>query len=173
MKRVFFIGIFLAFLGFTTLANAALQDNGNNLIYDTDRNITWYNPNVSTMGWDQAMAWVEGLTVGGVTGWRLPTAYNQDGSYPLYEYNVIGSELGHLYYVELGNAAYGPLANTGPLANLQSGIYWSNTTTAQFAGSAFVFNFDTGRQAHANKTLLFNVLAVHSGSVGTPRRPDG
>ena len=168
MKKVILICIFLTVLGLVTIANADLQNNGNDLIYDTDRNITWYNPNVSAMSWDQAMAWAEGLTVGGATGWRLPTAYNQDGSYPLYEYNVIGSELGHLYYVELGNAAYGPLINTGPLTNLQAGSYWSSSTTAQFAGNAFVFNFNTGRQAHANKTLLFNVLAVHSGSVGAP-----
>ena len=168
MKKIIFIGIFLTVLGFSTLANADLQNNGNDLIYDTDRDITWYNPNLSAMSWDQAMAWAEGLTVGGVTGWRLPTAYNQDGSYPLYEYNVIGSELGHLYYVELGNAAYGPLTNTGPLENLQPVIYWSGTTTKKFAGNAFIFNFKTGRQAHADKALLFNVMAVHSGNVGTP-----
>ena len=120
------------------------------------------------MSWDQAMAWAKGLTVGGATGWRLPTAYNQDGSYPLYEYNVTGSELGHLYYVELGNAAYGPLTNTGPLANLQPVIYWSSTTTERFAGNAFIFNFNTGRQAHADKALFFYVLAVHSGNVGAP-----
>jgi hypothetical protein len=168
MKKVILICIFLTVLGLVTIANAELQNNGNDLIYDTDRNITWYNPNVSAMSWDQAMAWVEGLTVGGATGWRLPTAYNQDGSYPLYEYNVIGSELGHLYYVELGNAAYGPLMNTGPLINLQSGSYWSSSTTEPYAGNAFVFDFNTGRQAHADKTRLFNVLAVHPGSVGAP-----
>jgi hypothetical protein len=168
MKKVILIGTFLTVLGILTIANADLQNNGNDLIYDTDRDITWYNPNLSAMSWDQAMAWAEGLTVGGATGWRLPTAYNQDGSYPLYEYNVIGSELGHLYYVELGNAAYGPLTNTGPLENLQPVIYWSGTTTKKFAGNAFIFNFKTGRQAHADKALPFNVLAVHSGNVGTP-----
>jgi hypothetical protein len=168
MKKISLICIFLAVLGFSIIANAALQINGNDLIYDTDRDITWYNPNLSAMTWDQAMAWAEGLTVEGVTGWQLPTAYNQDGSYPLYEYNVIGSELGHLYYVELGNAAYGPLTNTGSLANLQPVIYWSGTTTARFAGNAFIFNFNTGRQAHADKALLFYVMAVHPGNIGTP-----
>jgi hypothetical protein len=168
MKKTFLICIFLMILGSSIVANAALQNNGNDLIYDTDRDITWYNPNLSGMSWDQAMAWAEGLTVGGATGWRLPTAYDQDGSYPLYEYNVIGSELGHLYYVELGNTAYGPLTNTGPFANLQPVIYWSSTTTERYAGNAFVFYLNTGRQAHADKALLFYVMAVHSGNISVP-----
>ena len=73
MKKILFIGIFLTVLGFSILANAELQNNGNGLVYDTDLDITWYNPNVSAMNWDQAMAWAESLTVGGVTGWRLPS----------------------------------------------------------------------------------------------------
>ena len=59
MKKVFFIGIFLAVLGCSTLANAELVDNNNGFVYDTDRDITWYNPNVADMSWDQAMAWAE------------------------------------------------------------------------------------------------------------------
>jgi hypothetical protein len=39
-KKVFFIGIFLVVLGFSTIAIAALQNNGIDLIYDTDRDIT-------------------------------------------------------------------------------------------------------------------------------------
>ena len=168
MKKVFFVGIFLVVLGFLTLANAALQNNGNDLIYDTDRNITWYNPNVSAMSWDQAMAWAEGLTVGGLTGWRLPSALNEDGSYPYYGYGVTGSELGHLYYEGLGNAAYGPLTNTDPFSNLQPFNYWSSTVTAQYAGNAFAFNFNTGDQGHADKNSAnFFTVAVHSGNVGT------
>ena len=167
MKKVLFIGIFLAVLGFSTLANAELIDNKNGLIYDTDRNITWYNPNVPDMSWDQATAWAESLTVGGVTGWRLPSALNEDGSYPYYGYGVVGSELGHLYYEELDNAAYGPLANIGPFTNLRLVNYWSSTVTSQYAGNAFVFNFNDGKQGHARKSLTtgFSALAVHDGNI--------
>lgn len=173
MKKIYFIGIFLAVFGFSTLASATLQNNGNNLVYDTDRNITWYNPNLSAMSWDQAMAWAESLTVGGVTGWRLPSAFNEDGSYPYHGYGVVESELGHLYYEELNNSAYGPLTNTEPFANLQPVIYWSSTVTTQYAGNAFAFNFNTGEQGHANKNLTtsFSAMAVHSGNVGTPPVP--
>lgn len=169
MKKIFFIGIFLMVLGYSILANAELQDNGNGLVYDTDLDITWYNPKVSSMSWDQAMAWAEGLTVGGVTGWRLPSALNEDGSYPYNGHGVVRSELGHLYYEELNNAAYGPLANIELFANLQPVNYWSSTVTAQYAGNAFAFNFNNGKQGHADKNLTanFSAIAVHSGNVNT------
>jgi hypothetical protein len=172
MKKVLFIGIFLAVLGFSTLANAELIDNRNGLIYDTDLNITWYNPNVPDMSWEQATAWAESLTVGGVTGWRLPSALNEDGSYPYYGYGVVGSELGHLYYEELNNAVYGPLANKEFFVNLQPVNYWSSTVTAQYSGNAFAFNFNSGKQGHADKNLTanFSVVAVHSGNVGVSSR---
>jgi hypothetical protein len=168
MKKVILIGIILTVLGFSIPANATLLHYGNDLIYDTDLDITWYNPNISAMNWDHAMAWVEGLTVGGVTGWRLPSALNQDGSYPLYGYEVAWSELGHLYYEELNNVAYGPLINVESFANLRPVNYWSNTVTARYAGNAFAFNFNNGKQGHADKNLIanFSVIAVHSGNVG-------
>jgi hypothetical protein len=168
MKKTIFIGILLTVLGFSVPVNAALQYYGNDLIYDTDLDITWYNPNTSAMSWDQAMAWVENLTVGGVTGWRLPSALNQDGSYPHYGYDVAWSELGHLYYEELNNVAHGPLANAESFANLQPVNYWSGTTTARYAGNAFAFNFSNGKQGHADKDLTanFSVIAVHSGNIG-------
>jgi hypothetical protein len=116
------------------------------------------------------MSWAENLNIGDAADWSLPTAFNQDGSGPLYEYNVIGSELGHLYYADLGSFAGGPLMDTEPFANLQPFNYWSSTTVAQFAGNAFAFSFNNGRQAQANKALLtgFSAIAVHSGNVCTP-----
>jgi hypothetical protein len=151
-------------------AHADLINNGNNLIYDTDLNITWYNPNVGNMTWDQANIWITSLNtlqIGGVTGWRLPTALNADGSYPTYGFNVTGSELGHLYYDGLGNAAHSSLINTDPFSNLQSVNYWTSTTTARSALNAFVFSFITGEQGHADKNLMtyYSAMAVYSGNV--------
>jgi hypothetical protein len=173
MKKVLCIGIFLAILGFAPLVNAELivsgeDAHGNRLIYDTDLDITWYNPHVSMMNWDQAMAWAEGLRVGGVTGWRLPSALNHDGSYPYDGYGVAGSELGHLYYEELNDPEYGPLTNTDPFVNLRPIVYWSSTVTKKFAGDAFAFDFADGKQGFADKTLSanFSALAVHSGNIG-------
>ena len=167
---VFVVLVLLTLSSAHACPSFTLINNGKNLIYDTVRDITWYNPIIDGMDWHTAMDWAESLTVGGVTGWRLPTALNQDGSYPLYEYNVVGSELGHLYYESLRNAAHGPLANTGLFKNLQPVNYWSSTTTNEFAGNAFIFNFSNGRQGHAAKNFFtgFSVLAVHSGYVHAP-----
>jgi hypothetical protein len=153
-------------------AHASLINNDNNLIYDTDLNITWYNPSITNMTWNQAMSWTANLTIGGVTDWRLPTALNADGSAPSSGYYRVGSELGHLYYESLGNTAYGPLLNTGPFANLQPVNYWTNTEWASFTDNAWAFSFADGLLGFADKSpnstyiIYYSAMAVHSGNVG-------
>jgi len=96
-------------------AQAALQDrdlNGDTVVdtfYDTDLNITWLgDANVNgLMKWDAAVAWASGNSFRGYCDCRLPTSDACRG------YNCTGSELGHLWYVELGNPAGGPMTNTG------------------------------------------------------------
>ena len=81
-------------------------DTVTDAFYDTDLNITWLSDaNVNgAMNWDTAVAWAEGLSFGGYSDWRLPT------SDTCQFYNCTGSEMGHLWYVELGN--------TGAVTNL-------------------------------------------------------
>jgi hypothetical protein len=166
-------------------AHAALVDNGNNLIYDTDLNITWYNPALGSMTWDQATAWAAGLTEGGVTGWRLPSALNTDGSAPDTGYDLIENELGHLYYAELGNtskqsgSSCGGLTNRGFFTNLQPLNYWTNTEWASFAvDNAWAFSFISGLQGHADKNpdstyvIYYSAMGVHSGNVGATQIPE-
>jgi hypothetical protein len=171
--------IFVLFVLAPAPADADLINNGNDLIYDTDLNITWYNPSVGNMTWDQANIWITNLntlSIGGVTGWRLPTALNYlNGSYPAYGYNVTESEPGHLYYEELGNSADmydNSTLITGPFANLQSVNYWTSTTDAKWAGTpgkAFAFSFITGSQGTAFMDLApsYSVLAVHTGNISS------
>ena len=53
---------------------------GNQLIYDSALDVTWYDYTYyGSAGqggdygnWTSAVEWASGLTVGGVTGWRLP-----------------------------------------------------------------------------------------------------
>jgi hypothetical protein len=109
-------------------AKAALIDNGNNLIYDTALNITWYDPAPTFMTWNTANTWAAGLTVGGTTAgtWTLPTTlpvngstYNYNWSYngsTDYGYNIsapgsaypgsTANQMAYLFYVELGNKGY-------------------------------------------------------------------
>jgi len=133
MKKLFVVTLFALALGFATVADALLIDNGQGLIYDQDLNITWYD--YSYMGiqypvgmgatWQMAMNWATNLAVnvGGtpVTGWTLPTSDQYSG------YNDTVSELGHLYYTELGNSPGFGSKNFGPFVNLQPDAYWSST----------------------------------------------
>jgi hypothetical protein len=94
--------------------------------YDTRLNITWLRDwglqwNVS---WQQATDWATNLTLGGVSGWRLPTMVDT-GAPGCAAYSFIGgtdcghnvqttnpatgevySELADLYFVTLGNASF-------------------------------------------------------------------
>ncbi|MEK6766895.1 MAG: hypothetical protein AABY49_11800 [Planctomycetota bacterium] len=106
------------------------------MIYDDDRDITWYDFSKAPAIWANQVAWADTLSVtfGSTTydDWRLPTSLNLDAPFgPDSGLNVTGSEMGHLYYTELGNVAGGPLSNTGDFQNLIiSSVYWSGTEYA-------------------------------------------
>lgn len=167
--------LLLATLFYCLPADATLIDRGNEMIYDSDLNITWLqdanyaktshyyhayydisglDPDMyeyvhdSTWGWyysykgnfrnwHDANNWAQNLVYGGYDDWRLPTT--TDGYRPFsdkWDYNITSSEMGHLYYVTLGNKGYldkdgnvNPdwgLANTGPFTNVQKFFYWSD-----------------------------------------------
>jgi hypothetical protein len=179
MKKfiVFLCVLCIAVAGFSTFAHAALQNNGGGLIYDTDLNITWYDYTKSQAHWPDQMAWAAGLTVGGVTGWRLPRTvdgplvFGYDGTTTT-GYNITTGEMGHLFYTELVNKGYydtsgnGPQAgwgqvNKGPFTHLmsfpgwpteQSANYWSGTVNSYDTNEAWAFGFDLGLQFTNSKT---------------------
>ena len=73
MKSQLLGAVSAVLFGFTTLsANAELVDTGGGLIYDTVLDITWAQPDSTPLQWDVANDWAAGLTLGGVSGWRLP-----------------------------------------------------------------------------------------------------
>ena len=115
--------------------------------YDPNLNLTWlrdwnFNANNGDSGlmtWDVAMSWAAHLTVGSFSGWRLPTAnpgpsshcerhFDPGHGYPIqyHGYNCTGSEIGYLYYLELGNTNIG-LVHTGPFEDIQVGHYVTST----------------------------------------------
>jgi hypothetical protein len=170
--------LLVAVLGFTSISNAALVENGGGLIYDTDRNITWYD--YSYMGpfeagatWDQAVSWASSLTVGGVSGWRLPMS-----DFCEYE-NCSGSEMGHLYYIELGLTYETSISPTNqlPFSALQTweNGYWSGTEYPGYPVStlAMYFDLNNGIQGANDKSgdpwgVGKYALAVHSGNIAAP-----
>jgi hypothetical protein len=153
MRKMQKIGILLSSLimvfELSISVQATLMDMNDGTIYDTSTQLSWLKDaeagGVRTK--DEAIAWVESLNAGrgfaGLTGWRLPAADPACGMH----YNCTRSEMGHLYYTELGNVAGRPLANVGPFTNLQRPLfYWTGNEYALSTQETWVFSFITGVQ---------------------------
>jgi hypothetical protein len=176
------------------IASASLVDRGGGLIYDTDLDITWLaDANYAfTSGYDQqdfsdglmtyayAMAWADQLTYGGFTDWRLPSTLQPDAtcanqySFGSGQFNCTGSEMGHLFYTELGGVAgNGSLhnANYDLFTNLTYDQYWSSTPVSTLANYSWQFNFLDGNQYVQLKTGAIRAMAVHPGDIGATTVP--
>lgn len=126
------------------------------------------NPGFSyndTMNRGRAGYWLDyinSISYLGYSDWRFPTAYNIDGTRCRGQ-DCTGSELGYLYYTELGNASGGPLSNSGLFTNLQSARYWTDPTLIISAGEyPCFFNFSDGAQDFVSRGLydLYHAWAV-------------
>jgi hypothetical protein len=132
---------------------AALIDRGTGMIYDTDTGLTWiqdanyaktsgYNSD-GAMPYQEGLNWVEKLEYGGYSDWRLPFT----GSPPPPD-NVAEatSEMGHLYYVELGNIE-GSFTNPGPFTNLYMGHMAQALPEDTPPGRCFYFAWSFGQSS--------------------------
>lgn len=186
MKKLsIFLFVMLLFFGFAGMANATLWDRGGGLIYDDFLDITWLQDASyagSLMNWDTAYAWADGLeyydSVRDVTwgDWHLPDANNQDGTGPYSGFGVTGSEMGHMFYNNLGGSSWSFPGSTFidgngvsvSFQNLQSYYYWSGTEYAANPNGAWGFYFGYGSQPYGNKDYNLYAWAVRSGDVSTP-----
>ena len=137
-------------------------------LYDTDFAITWArNANINgLMNWPTAQTWASNLVIGRFDDWRLPTSLNRDGSGPTACPNCT-SEMGHLWYAELGNSAGGPMANVGNFQNFQTGSsYWTSTESG-LPPTFFAIYFEafSGGQLRGDKAGAIYALAVRDGDV--------
>lgn len=197
IPRFAYISAAITLLGCLSLApaSAALIDRGNGLIYDTDLDLTWLaNANAGAgsafddgtnttdggMSWASAIAWADSLTVGGATDWRLPATLDPDPTCtdaPAPRGFGCSSEMGHLFYGELGGAANHTIFDsTDPdlalFSNIQANPYWSGTTEAGFPDYAWDFSFTLGSQSDAFKTTNFlPAWAVHDGDIAAVPAP--
>ncbi|RME49377.1 MAG: DUF1566 domain-containing protein, partial [Chloroflexi bacterium] len=191
VKRVFTLLIaMLTVFGLAASAHAALilrgtDTLGHRLIYDDDLDITWYDYTHPVDSWQNQVDWAGTLTVefNGIIydDWRLPSiedapyVFGYDGTTTA-GYNITTSEMGHLFYTELGNlgsydtdgnplSSYG-LTNTGDFQHLIAGSYWSGTADSfDIPDHAWYFNFDDGLQ---NKFYMYEhryAIAVRPGDV--------
>lgn len=159
------IGVLL--LGVLSTANAALEMRlGGLAYYDTELNITWAadaNINGAQSWWDQ-MAWASGLTIDGVSGWRLPNAdVNGNGS----SESGFDNEMYFLYWNEGITAA-----TPGVFSNAQSFVYWSGTELVSDPPYAFIFFFNSGEYLDELKSHHRFAWAVHDGDVALIPEPE-
>lgn len=173
-----------------------------NLIYDSDLNITWLDYTNPRDGWENQLSWAKQLSVSfngtELQGWRLPATVDgvykydyvgpdQQGNYKYtIGYNLANSEMGHLYYTELGNKAYyatdgsSPqqgwgLISTGCFDNLKAlredcnpAWYWAETEYAAENYLAWAFSFYDGRLGRGGKDGLVYGIAVRPGDIEIP-----
>jgi hypothetical protein len=211
MKNLFSVIFAIVISICPVVVNAALIDRGNGMIYDSDLNITWlqdanyaktshyqidyydgfgqlhtYTGQMSN--WVEAKNWAESLVYGGYDDWRLPKSLDtyfslgNDGT-TSGGYNVITSEMGYLYYIELGNAGYRKpdgtidqnwgLKNPGLFTNIQPFHYWSETTRGDYGTpTAYYFNMNHGeQQAGYLNYPNFYAWAVRDGDIESVPEP--
>ncbi len=180
-------------LSISGYSQAAFIDVGNGMVYDTLLDVTWLkDANYAAtqyadsggvqgdadglMSWDSAMAWAAGLTVGGVSGWRLPTINfgnprpSQTGESP-----NAGNEFGWLWQQLAGGLDTLPLdADISPFTNLpylngsSSSSYWSGLETGPATAERILIDCACW-DVYYDKSFELYAWAVHSGDVaGVP-----
>jgi len=155
-----------------------------NLIYDDDYDMTWYDYSTEPSTWPNQMNWASSLTVvfgkNTFSDWRLPTALYPDGSQPDRGFDYTGSEMGHLYSIELGNQrgewdfvnqVWTNPFDPGVFQNLLGWWYWSNTTYAADESQAWAYDFDDGLQRPLFKYDGPRGIAVRGGDVAPVPEP--
>ncbi len=169
------------------VAHAALHDRGGGLLYDDVLNITWlqdanyaktsgYDAD-GRMTWYEANIWANYLVYGGFDDWRLPTVMNRDGSGICFDgYNCTNSEMGHMFYNNMGASASTSIlsgSNTANLAlvtNLKIGTYWYREAYDMLP-TEYAWDFSTfqGLQsAGAYQPSDLYAWAVRPGDVAAP-----
>lgn len=201
--------VLMLVLGFSVQAYSALElrgmgtsaDGTYQLIYDTDLDITWYDytrvgvydryGNRFGYSWQNQMDWADALSVtfglNIYTDWRLPITvdgpyvHGNDGTTTA-GYNITSSEMGHLYYTELGNKGwydidgnfqidYG-LDNKDSFINLLPDHYFSATEYVTGPNGVWSFDFRSGfTGAPYDKNNTYYAMAVRSGDVAVVPEP--
>jgi len=147
--------------------------------YDDVLDITWItNAGLSGLDtWDNQVAWVDGLDYLGFDNWRLATALNSDGSGSCDGFNCTDSEMGHMFYNNLGGVASS--SKTGNQTSVD-GVdlfdiqfrYWSpEEEVVAGLDTAWTFAFSTGRQFRTDKDFASAAWAVRDGNVTAVSEP--
>ncbi|HUE65294.1 MAG TPA: DUF1566 domain-containing protein [Rhizomicrobium sp.] len=179
-------------------AKAALAAGGDGqTVYDSKLNLTWLaNANLAatqtfgvsginpdgSMGWDTAQRWIAAMNTARYLGsahWNLPetvlpdTGCSQNPKSAAFGYGCTASQMGHLYYEELGGIKGSTIELTHGAAysmfkNIQPYLYWSATLWTRVPNSAFSFSFGNGFQGTNVFANDMYVIPVTSDRIGRP-----
>jgi len=148
--------------------------------YDDVAHLTWLadaNAAGVTMDYPSAAAWVAGVNINGVTGWRLPTTLQPDPSCSSqvsgdsFGFDCTGSEMGNLFYNVLGGIAGSSIStihnsNYNLFSNVQDFAYWSSTQNASLPNFRWIFNYNFGYQTNGYFADFYYAWPVQSGNAG-------
>lgn len=199
---VVLIGMFLLLMigtanaALTTIGTATYNGSDYDLIWDDNNNgnsVVWLDYTNAGTNWTAQNAWAGGLESAlivnlaaaysvdwGTNSWRLPSTV--DGAFvqgfdgtTTGGFSITNSEMGHLFYEELGNLGqYGTdgttqsgsgLNNTGDFDNLVASWYWSGMEYALGSSRAWNFYMNYGYQDHNLKSSNIYGLAVRTAQV--------
>lgn len=170
----------------TTIGKATYGPNEYNLIWDDDNNgqsVVWLDYSHTPSTWENQKYWAEVIlgealiiNIGssydvdwGGSSWRLPSA----GVNPTEGYNLTSSEMGHLFYTELGLQSYEDRGkvlvtnaelNAEEFDNLIAKWYWSGTSAA----NTFVWGFNMALGLQNDGRMISRIpygLAIRNGQV--------
>ena len=168
---------------------ALISEDGGQLIYDTALNITWLaDANLAAtntfsvsgvllpngyMTWATAQSWIGAMNTAdylGYSDWRLPTSDTTCSGN-----NCTGSEMGQLFYTELGGVTGTDIATThnanlALFQNVHSDDYWSGT---EYVPNSFAWNFafSNGSQGVNTEDSNLYAWAVRPGDVAVVPLP--
>lgn len=173
-------------------ANADFIDRGNGMIYDELLDITWLQDanyamtsgfdSDGLMTWGVASAWTASLTIGDVSGWRLPTMTTPGSPRPNENgQDVTGAtndnELGWLWYQLGGGSDIFADTDISPFVNLPIQVggfvssdewYWSSEESGDIA---WRMSMNCACWDSQDKQTEWHAWAVHDGDVARVPEP--
>ena len=131
------------------IVSAALIDNGDGTVSDTETKLMWQQAETELMNWQRALTYCENLVlpaVGGYDDWRLP---DRNELQSLVDYSRDYTCLDQTFF---------------PWVVLS--WYWTSTTCTPITRFAWIVYFGNGIVYSNDKSISFYVRAVRAGQLG-------